>query len=77
GHNGEYALDSCMREHGGFEGNAQTLRIVTRLEKRESVENGSEKCGLNLTFRGLASLLKYDKVIPTSRSAEEAERPSK
>lgn len=75
GHTGEEALDECMREHGGFEGNAQTLRIVARLEKKstqrlvddESVAfDGDEdlRCGLNLTFRSLASVLKYDYMIP-------------
>jgi dGTPase len=65
GHNGEHALDECMRDHGGFEGNAQTLRIVARLEKRET--NGASpgsRCGLNFTHRSLAAVLKYDRVIP-------------
>jgi dGTPase len=65
GHNGEHALDECMRDHGGFEGNAQTLRILARLEKREI--NGAqpgERCGLNFTHRSLAAVLKYDAVIP-------------
>ncbi|WP_449301126.1 dGTP triphosphohydrolase [Prosthecodimorpha staleyi] len=76
GHNGEEALDECMREYGGFEGNAQTLRIVSRLEKkavRELIDGKYEpfdsakndlRCGLGLTYRSLASLLKYDAVIP-------------
>src|SRR5262249_53570594 len=34
GHAGERALDSCLRDHGGFDHNAQTLRIVTELERR-------------------------------------------
>lgn len=72
GHNGEEALDECMRDYGGFEGNAQSLRIVSRLEKKDYRE-GSEpfgkdgidlRCGLNLTYRSLAALLKYDKAIP-------------
>ena len=72
GHNGEQALDECMREHGGFEGNAQTLRIVTQLEKKRykpSVSNALDKrAGLNLTYRTLGSILKYDQVIEQNRS---------
>lgn len=43
GHGGEVALNICMREFGGFEGNGQTLRILTKLEKY------TEKNGLNPT----------------------------
>ncbi|WP_239150435.1 deoxyguanosinetriphosphate triphosphohydrolase family protein, partial [Burkholderia pseudomallei] len=73
GHNGEYALDECMGDSGGFEGNAQTLRIVSRLEKKETNDvperaaNGapeSGECGLNFTYRSIAALLKYNKEIP-------------
>ena len=71
----EAALDSCMRDAGGFEGNAQTLRILCKLEKRQTkqikndepltVNNGrDERVGLNLTFRTLAAVLKYDQQIP-------------
>lgn len=77
GHNGETSLDECMREvDGGFEGNAQTFRILSRLEKKvtyskdgngESVpilEGKENRCGLNLTARSLAAILKYDRMIP-------------
>ncbi len=53
GHGGEVALNYCMRDHGGFEGNAHTLRILTKLEKFSS-EDGS-----NLTRRCLLGVLKY------------------
>lgn len=59
GHNGESTLNDLMAESGGFEGNAQTLRILTKTEKKEDA-----KAGLNLTFRTLASVLKYDSKIP-------------
>jgi dGTPase len=77
GHNGERALDECMRQKGGFEGNAQTLRILARLEKRQKFGNSSaagispegndRRVGLNLTYRTLASVLKYDREIPYDR----------
>jgi len=54
GHGGEVALNYCMRgDKGGFEGNGQTLRIVSRLEKF------SDEAGANLTRRTMLSLLKY------------------
>lgn len=58
-----------MSDFGGFEGNAQTLRIIARLEKREAPScDLSAKSGLNLTYRSIASLLKYNQEIPYKRS---------
>jgi dGTPase len=81
GHNGEEALDNCMKEYGGFEGNAQTLRILSRLEKKQkldettnfgvSAEGEDNRIGLNLTFRTLASMLKYDHPIKDTRGPGE------
>lgn len=61
-----------MLQFGGFEGNAQNLRIVGRLEKKianqEKLASGvDDRYGLNLTFRTLASMLKYDNEIPMTR----------
>jgi len=70
GHGGEVALNYCMRhEAGGFEGNGQTLRILSRLEKF-SKNHGSE-----LARRTLLGTLKYpvaysDVVGPTPRLRE-------
>ncbi|MCK6262072.1 deoxyguanosinetriphosphate triphosphohydrolase family protein [Vibrio sp. ZSDE26] len=53
GHGGEIALNFMMRNHGGFEGNAQTFRIVTQLEPY------TEHFGMNLSRRALLGLIKY------------------
>lgn len=73
GHNGEEALDELMLKYGGFEGNAQTLHILSRLEKKIDIgmpfaKNIDRRRGLNLTARAVASILKYDKKIPVRRS---------
>ncbi|OQP88463.1 deoxyguanosinetriphosphate triphosphohydrolase [Rhizobium rhizosphaerae] len=73
GHNGERALDAKMKLYGGFEGNAQTLRILARLEKKATYKEpmgGDLRAGLNLCFRTLAAILKYDKEIPLERAKD-------
>ncbi len=55
GHAGERALDACLQVHGGFDHNAQTLRVLTALEHRYP-----EFDGLNLTWESLEGVVKHN-----------------
>ena len=55
GHAGERALNRCMEAHGGFDHNAQTLRIVTTFEQRYP-----DFDGLNLTWESLEGIVKHN-----------------
>lgn len=65
GHSGEAVLDEIMRDFGGFEGNAQTFRILTRLEKYHFEH------GMNLTRRALLGVLKYPFIREDSSDKED------
>lgn len=54
-HAGERALDACMAHHGGFDHNAQSLRVVTRIERRYAAFDG-----LNLTWETLEGIVKHN-----------------
>lgn len=65
GHGGEVALNYCMRDkRGGFEGNGQTLRILSRLE------NFSASAGANLTRRTLLGTLKYPVTYSSAQNVD-------
>src|SRR5437899_6812455 len=55
GHAGERALDTCLRAHGGFDHNAQSLRVVTSLEHRYPGFDG-----LNLSWESLEGIVKHN-----------------
>lgn len=64
GHGGETALNYKMLNHGGFEGNGQTLRIVAKLEPY------TQQHGMDLSRRTLLGLLKYPVLQPQFDTAE-------
>jgi dGTPase len=71
GHAGERALDRCLKDHGGFDHNAQALRVVTSLERRYPTFDG-----LNLTWETLEGVVKHNGPLtdrdgrPAGRHAE-------
>ena len=65
GHAGERFLNELAKEVGGFEGNAQTLRILTTVEQKRA-----DFQGLNLTYRTLLGVLKYYKKFDSNLSDE-------
>jgi dGTPase len=70
GHSGEGELDELMREHGGFEHNAQSLRIVELIETKYP-----NFAGLNLSFETLEGLKKHRKFYdPPQRGGVENEK---
>lgn len=58
GHAGQDALNECMREHGGFEHNLQSLRVVDELEEKYATFDG-----LNLTFESREGILKHCSLV--------------
>ena len=58
GHNGEKALNVCMQAYGGFNHNDQTLRVITKIEKRHPNFEG-----LNLTWESLEGIVKHNGII--------------
>lgn len=64
GHGGEVALNYVMRDHGGFEANGQTFRIISKLEPY------TQDFGMDLTRRTILGLVKYPIFIEKNKNSE-------
>jgi len=71
GHAGEDALDAAMAPYGGFDHNAQTLRLVTKLERRYPTFDG-----LNLSWEALEGLVKHNGPLIGPRASDERPLPA-
>ncbi|NKB49147.1 MAG: deoxyguanosinetriphosphate triphosphohydrolase [Alphaproteobacteria bacterium] len=71
GHAGEDALDAVMAPYGGFDHNAQTLRLVTKLERRYPTFDG-----LNLSWEALEGLVKHNGPVTGGRAVREKPLPA-
>jgi dGTPase len=69
GHAGQDALNQCMRAHGGFEHNLQSLRVVDVLEQRYAAFDG-----LNLTFETREGILKHCSAVKARELGDVGER---
>jgi len=69
GHAGQDALNACMRHHGGFEHNLQSLRVVDTLEQRYGAFDG-----LNLTFETREGILKHCSLANAKKLGEIGQR---
>ncbi len=72
GHTGEDVLDAAMDAFGGFDHNAQTLRIVTKLERRYAAFDG-----LNLTYEAIEGLAKHNGPLVEADGAPVAEHAAR
>ena len=69
GHAGQDALNTCMKDYGGFEHNLQSLRTIDELEERYA-----DFSGLNLTFEAREGILKHCSVKMAKQLGDVAER---